>query len=173
MEKLFEAARHLLDEVGHEKITVRMVASRAGVSPATAYTYFASKDHLFAELFWRLLVSSPGPHLAGGTPEARVREVAAHLAELIGGVPALAAAVTKSLLAADPEVQRLRLAIGALWIDRFREAIGDDADSDMLDALVFALTGVMLQAGMGIVTYEQLPAVFGRVVGVIMRGIAV
>ena len=38
-----------------------MVAARAGVSPATAYTYFASKDHLFAELFWRLVEADEGP----------------------------------------------------------------------------------------------------------------
>ena len=43
--------------MGHETLTVRTVAQRAGVSPATAYTYLASKNHLFAELFWRHLVA--------------------------------------------------------------------------------------------------------------------
>ena len=32
------------------------VAKRAGVAPATAYTYFASKEHLVAEVFWRRFV---------------------------------------------------------------------------------------------------------------------
>ena len=72
--KLLDAAADLLDEVGHGQMTVRLVASRAGVSSATAYTYFASKDHLFAELFWRLLVASPGPGITGRTPEERVRQ---------------------------------------------------------------------------------------------------
>jgi len=174
--KLLDAASDLLDEVGHEQMTVRMVASRAGVSAATAYTYFASKDHLFAELFWRLLVSSPGPGTTGGpgitgrTPDERVRQVATYLAGVIAGAPALAAAVTKSLLGADPEVHRLRLAIGAWWIDQFRQAIGDDADPDLLETLVFAFSGVLLQAGMGISAYDRLGDVLGRVVGVIMRG---
>jgi AcrR family transcriptional regulator len=168
--KLLDAASDLLDEVGHEQMTVRMVASRAGVSAATAYTYFASKDHLSAELFWRLLVSSPGPGITGRTPDERVRQVAMYLAGVIAGAPALAAAVTKSLLGADPEVHRLRLAIGALWIDRFRQAIGDDADPDLLETLVLAFSGVLLQAGMGISAYDRLGDVLGRVVGVIMRG---
>jgi AcrR family transcriptional regulator len=168
--KLLDAASDLLDEVGHEQMTVRMVAARAGVSAATAYTYFASKDHLFAELFWRLLASSPGPDITGRTPDERVRQVATDLAGLIAGAPALAAAVTKSLLGADAEVHRLRLAIGALWIDRFRQAIGDDADPDLLETLVFAFSGVLLQAGMGISAYDRLADVLGRAVGVIMRG---
>jgi AcrR family transcriptional regulator len=168
--KLLDATADLLDQVGHEQITVRMVASRAGVSSATAYTYFASKDHLFAELFWRLLDSSPGPGISGRSAQDRVRQVATHLAGVIAGAPALAAAVTKSLLGADPEVHRLRLAIGALWIARFRQAIGEEADPDLLETLVFAFSGVLLQAGMGIAAYDELADVLGRVVAVIMRG---
>jgi AcrR family transcriptional regulator len=170
VEKLFGAASALLDEAGHEQMTVRMVASRAGVSPATAYTYFASKDHLFAELFWRRLVSAPIPLLSGATPEARVRQAVTDLAELMAGSPALAAAATTSLLGSDPEVRHLRLAIGRLWIDRFREASGENADADLLETLAFAFTGVLLQAGIGIFSYDRLADVLGRVVGVIMRG---
>jgi AcrR family transcriptional regulator len=170
VEKLFGAASALLDEVGHEQMTVRMVASRAGVSPATAYTYFSSKDHLFAELFWRRLVSAPSPALSGATSETRVRQAVTDLAQLMAGSPALAAAATTSLLGSDPEVRHLRLAIGRLWIDRFREAIGDDADADLIETLAFAFTGVLLQAGIGISSYDRLADVLERVVRVIMRG---
>ena len=168
VENLFDAASQLLEEVGHEQMTVRMVAARAGVSPATAYTYFASKDHLFAELFWRTLSSAPAPKLAGRTPEARVREVVTHLAGLICGVPALAAAANKSLLGNDPEVHRLRLAIGGLWLERFRSAIGERAAPELLETLTCAFTGVLLQAGIGVNTYEEVPKILERIVGVIM-----
>ncbi|HSV39633.1 MAG TPA: helix-turn-helix domain-containing protein [Nocardioidaceae bacterium] len=170
VEKLFAAAGELLEEVGHEQMTVRLVASRAGVSPATAYTYFASKEHLFAELFWRMLVSAPGPKLTGRTPTSRMQQMAAYLADLIADNPALAAAVNKSLLGSDPEVQRLRLAIGGKWVERFREAIGEDADPDVLLALAFALSGALLQAGMGILAYDELAGVLQSTVAVIMRG---
>jgi AcrR family transcriptional regulator len=170
VEKIYEAASSLLDEVGHEQLTVRMVAARAGVSPATAYSYFASKDHLFAEMFWRLLASNPGSGFAAASPAARVREAAVDVARVIAGAPALAAAVTKSLLGSDPEVQRLRLAIGGLWIERFREAAGDDVGSDVVAALGFAFTGVLLQAGIQIISYEQLPGIAGRVIDVVTHG---
>ena len=172
VEKLFDATGALLDEVGHEQLTIRMVASRAGVSPATAYNYFSSKDHLFAELFWRLLAATPGPALTGRTPEARVRQVTTHMARLIAGAPALAAAVNKSLLGADPEVHRLRISIGRLWIDRFRQAMGEDADPDVLEAVNCAFVGALLHAGMGGSGYDHLEEVLSRIVRVIMGGAA-
>ena len=50
---------------GYEGLTVRAVARRAGVAPATAYTYFSSKDHLLAEVLWRrfqdLALVAPDP----------------------------------------------------------------------------------------------------------------
>ena len=54
---LFEAdvaiAQGRIAAVGPEGLTIRTVAGRAGVSSATAYTYFSSRNHLFAELFHR------------------------------------------------------------------------------------------------------------------------
>ena len=38
---------------------MRSAAERAGVAPATAYTYFASKDHLLAEVLWRRMEALP------------------------------------------------------------------------------------------------------------------
>src|SRR5664279_4240068 len=46
-------------EVGYAGLTVRTVARRAGVAPATAYTYFGSKDHLLAEVLWRRMQFLP------------------------------------------------------------------------------------------------------------------
>ena len=48
-----------------------------------------------------------------------------HLAERLAGSPELAAAVTPALLGTDPDVERLRLRIGAEFVDRFRAALGD------------------------------------------------
>jgi AcrR family transcriptional regulator len=167
-EKLFAAASQLLDEVGHEQMTIRMVAQRAGVSPATAYTYFASKDHLFSELFWRLFSAPPGLSLTARTPQARAHQVVTYLASVIAGAPSLAAAVNKSMLASDPEVERLRLQIGGLWIGYFRDAIGEEAGSDVLQTLGFAFSGALLQAGMGLFAYEELAEVLGKVVDVVV-----
>jgi AcrR family transcriptional regulator len=173
VEKLFTEASALLDEVGHDQLTIRMVAQRAGVSPATAYTYFASKDHLFAELFWRLVDADEDTDLSGETAVARLQQLVRHLADLIASAPALAAAVNKSLLSGDPEVERLRRAIGTRWVSRFQEAIGPDTTvgGDVLMTLSFAVTGALLQAGMGMFTYERLGDHLEAAVAVIMRGV--
>lgn len=173
VERLFAEASKLLDEVGHDQLTIRMVAQRAGVSPATAYTYFASKDHLFAELFWRLVAADDGAELTGTTPVGRLQQLLRHLAELIAGAPALAAAVNKSLLSGDPEVERLRKEIGTLWVARFQDAIGADAgvDPKVLTTLFFAVSGALLQAGIGLFSYERLADHLDDAVAVILRGV--
>src|SRR4051812_12952951 len=53
--RLTDAAVEEVRETGFDGLTVRNVARRAGVAPATAYTYFASKNHLITEVFWRRL----------------------------------------------------------------------------------------------------------------------
>jgi AcrR family transcriptional regulator len=173
LERFLAEGAALLEEAGHEQVTIRLVASRAGMSAATAYTYVSSKDHLFAELFWRRLVQAEDvPAPAGATPSERVQAQVRHLATVIAGAPGLAAAANLSLLGSDPEVDRLRRDIGALLASRFRAAIGDggDLDPDVLRTLAFAVTGGLLQAGMGLFTYERLADHLEAAVVVIMRG---
>ncbi len=172
LERLFVAAAQVLEEVGHEQLTIRMVAARAGLSPATAYTYVASKDHLYAEMFWRMLVDAPEPRLTGRSATARMQQTAAYLAGLVTGSPALAAAVTRSLLGTDPEVERLRVAIGTHWVELFKVAIGEDASPDLLMTLAFAFSGALLQSGMGLLPHDQLADQLVAAVGVIMGGAA-
>src|SRR4029453_16090430 len=55
VDRLAAAVVDELATAGYDDLTVRTVARRAGVAPATAYTYFTSKAHLVAEVFWRRL----------------------------------------------------------------------------------------------------------------------
>jgi AcrR family transcriptional regulator len=169
VEKLLRAAEAELEEVGPEALTIRTVAQRAGVSPATAYTYLASKHHLFAELFWRAVTGSP-PDAGGDSPVERVRAVTRNYAELLGRSPHLATAANMALLGTDQEVERLRLVIGAEFVNRFRDAIGPAADRRVLDALTFAFSGALLQTGMGLMTYDELSERLDDVVAAIMEG---
>lgn len=59
VDRLTAAAITVLRDKGFADLTVRMVAAEAGVAAATAYTYFSSKSHLVAELFWRRLDAVP------------------------------------------------------------------------------------------------------------------
>lgn len=169
VERLYAAAVEVLDEVGYDDLTVRMVAARAGVSPATAYTYFASKDHLCAALYWRRLVEAPSVETSGGSVE-RVQQMVRDSATLLAESPALAVAASKSLLGPDTEVADLRLAIGEHWAQRFRDTLGEDSSPGLLEALMFAFTGALLQAGMGVIEYDALGDHLAEAVAVVMRG---
>ncbi|MBM0125310.1 TetR/AcrR family transcriptional regulator [Pimelobacter simplex] len=170
VERLLAAGLEELRAVGHEALTVRTVAQRAGVSPATAYTYLASKNHLFAELFWRHLTSAELTQTAAGTAVQRLQATMRALTARIVEEPELAAAVTPALLGTDPDVARLRLRIGAEFLSRFESALGDQADPGVLEVLVLTFSGALLQAGMGLMTYDQIAERLVAAVDVIMRG---
>ncbi len=142
---------------GYDGLTVRNAARRAGVAPATAYTYFASKDHLVAEVFWRRLQTlAPVPMDGRRSARTRVSGAMRELARLIAAEPELAAASTTAILAADPDVQRLRNRIGAAFNDHLSAALGDAVEPAVLRALNLALAGALLQAGMGYFSYADL-----------------
>lgn len=170
VEKLLAAGESELAEVGPETLTIRTVAHRAGVSPATAYTYLASKNHLFAELFWRWLVADPGPEPDPGAPVLRrVQDVTRHLSRTLGESPHMATAANIALLGTDPEVERLRLMIGSQFVRRFERALGGSADPRVIDTFTLALSGALLQAGMGLMTYDELSSRLDDVAAVILE----
>ncbi|MCD4534927.1 TetR/AcrR family transcriptional regulator [Nocardioides sp. cx-169] len=168
--RLLAAADQELGEVGADALTVRSVALRAGVSSATAYTYLASRNHLFAELFLRHLHSDRPPAPAGPDPVARVQACTRHLARSLAASPELAAGVTAALLGSDPDVARLRLRIGAEYVERFREALGEGAAPAVVETLALAFSGALLQAGMGLMTYTEMGERLDLVVATILRG---
>jgi AcrR family transcriptional regulator len=176
VERLLTAGQEELRDVGHEALTIRTVALRAGVSPATAYTYLASKHHLFAELFLRHIASDDGAKVAGDTVAERVQYAARGVVDRIVAEPELAAAVTPALLGSDPDVARLRLRIGAEFVSRFEAALHDPGTSDepadaaVLEVLVLTLSGALLQGGMGVMGYDEMADRLESAVAVILRG---
>jgi hypothetical protein len=60
--------------------------------------------------------------------------------------------------------------IGAEIIGRFRSALGEGADEELLDALTLALTGALLQTGMGLISYDDLADRLDAVMATILRG---
>lgn len=158
--KLTVAAVEVLREVGYDALTVRSVAKRAGVAPATAYTYFSSKGHVVAELFWRRLaegIAEPDSSL----PRAeRVAIVLRSVSLAVEDDNQLARAVTASLLGSDPDVEHLRVRIGVLIRQRLSVALvadtGAPADEGLLEALEMLYSGALVRAGMGYETYSAI-----------------
>ena len=168
---LVDAAVAEVRATGYEGLTVRNVARRAGVAPATAYTYFASKDHLITEVFWRRLQALPDTHTdRRRTPANRVIAAVGDIALLVADEPELAAACTVAMLGGDPDVVALRDHIGAEMHRRVAEALGDDADPAVQRSLDLALTGALVQAGMGHLTYDELPERLAELIRLVLGG---
>jgi AcrR family transcriptional regulator len=173
VERLLEAGEAELEHAGPEALTIRTVAQRAGVSAATAYTYLASKNHLFAELFWRHLGAADLRVPTDGTAVERLQATMRALTARIVEEPELAAAVTPALLGSDPDVARLRLRIGAEFLARFDAALREperEPDPAVLEVLVLTFSGALLQAGMGLLTYDEIAERLVSAVAVILRG---
>jgi AcrR family transcriptional regulator len=156
VDRLGRAAVELLCRDGFTSLTVRRVAAEAGVGAATAYTYFSSKEHLVAEVFWRKLVASPPATHDSGDPATRVTEVLRHIALLVADEPEFACAVTNALLGRDPDVEVLRLRIGRDIRDRLTAALGPDIDPDVVDSLEMLYSGALVRAGMGYASYGEI-----------------
>jgi AcrR family transcriptional regulator len=156
VERLGNAAISVLSREGFSKLTIRMVAAEAGVGAATAYTYFSSKEHLVAEVFWRRLTSSPAQSGESPDPMARVIAVLRQIALLVADEPALAGAVTNALLSSDPEVEQLRLRIGREIHQRLATALGDGHAADLVESLELLYAGALVRAGMGYASYTQI-----------------
>lgn len=165
VQKLVEAAVEQLREHGYDGLTVRNVARAAGVAPATAYTYFTSREHLVTEVFWRRLEATPETRVdRRRSAAARVSATMSDLALLVADEPELAAACTAAMLANDPDVKLLRDRIGLEWHRRLARALDDEADPQVLSTLEFVISGALVQAGMGHMTYQELPGALTRAV---------
>lgn len=166
---LCDAALEEVRERGYAALTVRNVARRAGVAPATAYTYFASKDHLITEVFWQQLQGLPpvgaGP---GRHPAARLADAIGDLGRMLVREPQLAAGCTTAMLGEDPDVKRVRDRIGVALYRRVADALGTAGSDAIVNALGFALSGALMQAGMGYLRYEDLPDRLAEVAALIL-----
>jgi AcrR family transcriptional regulator len=152
--RLTEAGVEEVQQAGYENLSIRDVARRAGVAAATAYTYFASKDHLLSEIFWRRLNALPPADTSQPAAKDRVITVLRELALLVSEEPELAAGCTAALFGSEPDVRELRLRIGMAIHRRIEGAAGPGSPAAGL--LELAYFGAMVQAGLGYNTYGHM-----------------
>ncbi len=160
VQQLVDAAIIEVEEEGSAGLSIRNVARRAGVAPATAYTYFSSKEHLLAEVLWRRIHSLPPvrPSADRSTPPwARLAETVRELGQSTTESPALVAACTPALLSQSPDVKHLRDRIGAEIHRRLAAAMGKDTDPVVVQVLETTYFGALLAAGMGHMAFTEVP----------------
>lgn len=168
--KVLTAGIDMLRQTSYGELTVRGVAARAKVAPATAYTYFSSKNHLIAEVYLDLVRRVPYFTDVNDAMPARVDKALRHLALVVADEPEVAAACTTALLGggADPAVRVVRDRIGAEIHRRITSAIGPDADPRTVSALEMTFFGALVNAGSGAFTYHQIADRLAYVVGLIL-----
>jgi AcrR family transcriptional regulator len=155
--KLVDAVSEVIGVTGYDGLTVRAVAKAAGVSAASAYNYFASKDHLLAEVYWRRLAALPRVEVGSkATPGERMRAAVEPIALSVADEPELAAGVTTALLAHDPDVVAVRDRIGELMAARLFTALGSSVPDEARQPMVYMLNGALLNAGIGYLEYGQV-----------------
>ncbi|MBV8863041.1 MAG: TetR family transcriptional regulator [Mycobacterium sp.] len=169
--KVLTAGVEVLRETSYADLTVRAVAARAKVAPATAYTYFSSKNHLIAEVYLDLVRGVPYFTDVNEHMPVRVDKVLRHLALVVADEPEVAAACTAALLggAGDPAVRSVRDRIGAEIHRRITSAIGPDADPRTVSLLEMTFFGALVNAASGAYTYHQIADHLGYAVGLILK----
>lgn len=156
---LVEGAEDVVEEVGYSGLTVRNVASRAGVAPATAYTYFSSKDHLLAEVLWRRMEALPPVAGDDDLPVAeRIEEAVRAMILFAAQSPALVDACTVALLSPNPDVRHLRDRIGSTIHRRLAAAAGPGTDPRVIRVLETCYSGALLTAGIGHMSFLDIPS---------------
>jgi AcrR family transcriptional regulator len=169
--QLVQATSDEVVEVGYAGLTVRSVARRAGVAPATAYNYFSSKDHLLAEVLWRHMqalppVEGPGRRSMAERLAKAVRDMVLFTTES----PALVDACTVALLSANPDVKHLRDKIGAQIHRRLAAVVGADADPLVVRVLETSFSGSLLAAGTGHMPFDDIPRLMAAAAELMVDG---
>ncbi|MCZ0728498.1 TetR/AcrR family transcriptional regulator [Mycolicibacterium iranicum] len=167
--KVLVAGLEMLRESSYADLTVRAVAARAKVAPATAYTYFSSKNHLIAEIYLDLMQKVDYFTDVNDTTATRVEKTLRTMALTLADDPEVAAACTTALLSGnDTTVRTVREKIGSEIHKRIRAAVGPDPDPRTLAALEMTFFGALVNAGSGAFTYHQIADRLSYVVGLIV-----
>ena len=161
MERLVAAAADEAEERPYGEISVRSIAKRAGVAPATAYTYFSGKDHLLALVLWRAVESSPQLVDLALSPPERVAELVRTMGFAALG-PGAVAAGTTALLTDGPDARRVRARLAEEIDRRLAAALGAEVSSAVRGILVLTYTGALISAGMGHLPFEAVPGLLAH-----------
>lgn len=154
--RLSAATLAVLRREGFSRLTVRLVAAEAGIGAATAYTYFSSKEHLVAEVFWRRLAAAPPPATDVADPASRAVAVLRDVAMLVSDAPEFGGALTCALLARNPDVEHLQTRIDREIERRLAVALGAHGRPNVIESLQLLWAGALVYAGMGYASYGEI-----------------
>ena len=138
-QRVLDAAVELARTQPIESLTMRDIAAAANVSTATAYTYFASKEHVYAEAYVaglhalteRLRVRPP----RGATAAARVASVFRRAIEGAASTGDVVQATALALASSDPAIAPLRPVIDEAFEEWMTLALAGAEIADRAEVL--------------------------------------
>lgn len=116
--RILDAARQLIHEMGHESVGMELIATTAGVSRATMYRYFASKEHVVcqAALDWGHQVAARIPTaIAASAPIGAIDVAIEHVVHEAASDLPMVRATMASVLAQGPVADEFRLAVREMF----------------------------------------------------------
>ena len=167
--RLLDAAVELLHETKYSDLTVRAIAARAQLSPATAYNYFKSKNGLVAALYLRLVLTVPLFVDVNQTTHERIIQEIHALAMLGADEPEVAAACTTALMGDEDELVPVREQIGIEVRRRLTAALGPGIPVSVLAAVEFVFYGALVRAGTGSLSYDTVASRLDGVIELILQ----
>jgi TetR/AcrR family transcriptional regulator, cholesterol catabolism regulator len=144
--KVLDAGLQELRESSYANLTMRAVATRAGVSPASAYTYFPSKSALVSAVYLRFLRDLPLHTDVNVPTKARVSATMRDMAVVVADEPELTAAAGTALMADDPAVRPIREQIGEEVSRRIGAALGPGWPRAVQSTLQMTFAGALMTA---------------------------
>jgi len=152
--KLLDAGREELRNTAYADMTMRAVATRAGVSSASAYKYFPSKAALVAAIYLRLLRTVQIHTNVNDTTKTRVSATMRDMALVAADEPDLINAFTAAVMADDPAVGPLRQEIASEVAKRISAALGPGWSHAVKSTLQLTFSGALMTAHF--LTYDQI-----------------
>lgn len=166
--KVLDAGLQELRESSYANLTMRAVATRAGVSPASAYTYFPSKNALVASVYLGCLRDLPLRTDVNDTTPTRVSAALRDMALVVADEPELTIACGAALMADDPSVTPLREQIGEEVSRRIGAALGPGWPRAVKSTLQITFAGALMTARF--VSYQEIAGQLDEAVNLILGG---
>jgi TetR/AcrR family transcriptional regulator, cholesterol catabolism regulator len=117
--RILKAARELIHTQGHETVGMETIAAAAGVSRATMYRYFASKEHVVcdAALAWghELATRIPQAIATAAGPTSPIEVAIEHVVREAATDLPMVRATMSSVLALGPVADEFRLGVRQMF----------------------------------------------------------
>ena len=165
--KVLDAGLAELRASSYNALTMRAVAGRAGVSPASAYTYFPSKSALVAAVYLQLLRAAPVHTDVNQSTRSRVSTTLREMALVVADEPELTAACSAALMADDPAVTPVREQIGAEVITRIQSSLGPGWPPSVSTTLLMTFAGALMTARF--LSFDQIAGQLDDAVNLILN----